>query len=52
MARLRRERMPECSIAECLVLRHDAGEPDRSIDSRGRQCTVFFTPTARSIVLG
>src|SRR5260221_14523655 len=49
---LGRQRVAECGIAECFVLRHDARQPPRTVSPSGLQRAVFFTPTARSIVLG
>lgn len=48
---LGRQRVAECGTAEYFVLRHDARQPTRTLSTIGHQRTVFFTATARLIVL-
>jgi hypothetical protein len=50
-ASLGKQGAAECGAAQCFVLRHGAPQP-RKLYCIVRQRTVFFTATARSIVLG
>jgi len=51
-ASLGRQRIAECGVAESFVLRRNACQSLRTLSTIARQRVVFFTATARSIVLG